>query len=42
MDDFQFIGAHSFQRGDKVAMVTKQDSGERLMDPPGTVLHVRG
>jgi hypothetical protein len=41
MDDFQWVGAQNFRRGDKVVMVTREDSGARLVDPPGTVLHVR-
>jgi hypothetical protein len=40
-DDFRWSGAHSFQRHDKVMMVTRESSGKRLVHPPGTVLYVR-
>lgn len=41
VDDFQWIGARSFRKGDKVLMVTREVSGERFVDAPATVLHVR-
>jgi hypothetical protein len=35
------VGAQNFRRDDKVKMITREDSGERLVDSPGTVLDVR-
>jgi hypothetical protein len=36
-DYFRWTGAHSFRRRDKIMMVTRERSGRRLVDPPGTV-----
>jgi hypothetical protein len=40
-DDFQWTGNENFRRGEKVMMVTEEDSGRHLADAPGTVIHVR-
>jgi phospholipase D-like protein len=41
LDDFQWAGQHTYQAGDKIMMVTRENSGRQLVDPPGTVLYVR-
>ena len=38
LDDFQWLGTSTFQRGEKIMRVTREDSGQELVDPPATVL----
>jgi hypothetical protein len=40
-DDFQWIGSENFRRGEKIMMVTEENRGHLLADPPATVIHVR-
>jgi hypothetical protein len=41
LDDFQWFGTPTFERGEKIMRVTREDSGLELVDPPATVLYVR-
>jgi hypothetical protein len=41
LDDFRWFGTPTFRRGEKIMMVTREDSGQELVDPPATVLYVR-
>jgi hypothetical protein len=38
---FQWLGSHSFEQHDRVAMITREKAGKQFCDPPGTVLYVR-
>jgi hypothetical protein len=38
---FRWSGKTSFERRQKIMMITREDSGKRLVDPPSTVLYVR-
>jgi hypothetical protein len=41
LDYFRWSGNISFERRQKIMMITKENSGKRLVDPPSTVLYVR-
>src|SRR6185437_9881578 len=39
LDNFFWTGRCPFKFGDNVLLVTKEDSGRRLIDPPARVIH---
>jgi hypothetical protein len=41
VESFRWSGSNPPKKNDQVAMITREASGKQLVDPPGSVLHVR-